>query len=177
MSKIEFQKLVNQNIFGYDFTDFCENNVLEFSNEGVCVVYAPNGTGKTSFIKALNKNSNTEYKLKIDDKEYITSDKSIPFFIIEDQNNRNIIAGETSDFLIGDNIKKEYELEKQVSLTLEKIRNGFCSEIKNNFSITSSSSVLIDLIKDMGIKSLVKDLTNSRSKGANYDAEKLISVF
>ena len=177
MSKIEFQKLVNQNIFGYDFTDFCENNVLEFSNEGVCVVYAPNGTGKTSFIKALNKNSNTEYKLKIDDKEYITSDKSIPFFIIEDQNNRNIIAGETSDFLIGDNIKKEYELEKQVSLTLEKIRNGFCSEIKNNFSITSSSSVLIDLIKDMGIKSLVKDLSNSRSKGANYDAEKLISVF
>ena len=38
MDKIEFQKLVNQNIFGSDFTDFCENNVLEFSNAGVCVV-------------------------------------------------------------------------------------------------------------------------------------------
>ncbi len=177
MSKIEFQKLVNQNIFGSDFTDFCENNILEFSNEGICIVYAPNGTGKTSFIKALNKYSDTEYKLKIDETEYYTADKSFPFFIIEDQNNRNIIAGDTSDFLIGDNIRKEYELEKQLGSILEKIRTGFCSEIKTKFSITSSSSVLLNLIQDIGIKNLVKDLSNARSKGSNYDAEKIIAIF
>lgn len=177
MSKIEFNKLVNQNIFSSDFTDFCENNVLEFSNEGVCVVYAPNGTGKTSLIKTLNKNTNTEYKLKIDNIEYSTSDSALPFFIIEDQNNRNIIAGETSDFLIGDNIKKEYELEKQIALTMEKIKLGFCNEIKSKFFISSASSQLINLIKDPNLKSLVKDLSNSRSKGSNYDAEKLISLF
>lgn len=177
MSKIEFQKLVNQNIFGSDFTDFCENNILEFSNEGICIVYAPNGTGKTSFIKALNKHADTEYKLKIDETEYYTADKSFPFFIIEDQNNRNIIAGDTSDFLIGDNIRKEYELEKQLGSILEKIRTGFCSEIKTKFSITSSSSVLLGLIQDIGIKNLVKDLSNARSKGSNYDAEKIIAIF
>lgn len=39
------------------------------------------------------------------------------FQIIDDQNKRNIISGETQDFILGDNIRKEHELFEEIKNT------------------------------------------------------------
>lgn len=112
MSKLVFNKIVNKNIFSDDFKRMETNNSLEFSNAGICVVYGPNGTGKTSLIGALCGAKDTDITVQYDDKEYTKDTCNQLFFIINDQNNRNIISGEAKDFLLGDNIRKEYELKK-----------------------------------------------------------------
>lgn len=50
MKKVFFNKLANKNIFHSDFKVFTANNDLDFSEKGICVIYGPNGIGKTTKI-------------------------------------------------------------------------------------------------------------------------------
>ena len=52
--KLKFNSIKNQSIFQPEFQSFSANNVIEFKKQphaagGIAVVYAPNGTGKSSY--------------------------------------------------------------------------------------------------------------------------------
>ena len=176
MKKVVFNKLVNKNIFHSDFKVLTTNNELDFSEKGICVIYGPNGTGKTSLINTLGKQNGTEFVATYDDIEYKTENEENLFYVINDQNNRNIILGETQDFLLGDNIRKEYELKTFLEDSYKKMVASIISFLKQDFNLSTKSSKLLTLIESKEIKDFVVDVVNARSKGASYDAESLIKV-
>lgn len=120
--KLEFNRIKNQSIFQPEFQNFDENgyNIIEFKKQpqatgGIAVVYAPNGTGKSSLTAVLENNDETNEELSFEavfnDNQIITSGIGA-FHIIGDQISRNVIKGETSDYLIGREIRREYYLKK-----------------------------------------------------------------
>ncbi len=170
-----FTKIENSSIFSSDFSPFTHNNQIDFSTrEAIAVIYGPNGTGKTSLIKALSDAPNTTIEYEYDGNHY-TSGMNI-FHIINDQNYRNIIAGETKDFFLGDNIQREFELENMLA---EKRRN-LISDIINiikNLGITSAKSLLIEYIINGRIKAFVKDCANGKSKGERFSTQDIMDIF
>ena len=96
-----FKKIESGDIFTRDFSPLVRNNEITFStSEEIAVVYGPNGTGKTSLIKVLGDAKGTKVEFSLDGTEYQAG--SDIFHIINDQNNRNIISGETRDFFLGE---------------------------------------------------------------------------
>ena len=122
--KLSFSSIQNENIFQPEFKDLNANgnNVIEFRKQpqaagGIAVVYAPNGTGKSSFTRVLGSEVETEeisFKAKFNDRIDL-SPETHSFHIIGDQISRNVIRGETSDYLIGADIKREYKLKKNIN--------------------------------------------------------------
>ncbi len=65
LMKIIFSTIKNNNIFKEDFSHLSkENGTVEFkhmqSSGGIAVVYAPNGTGKTSMTNLLAMEKSTD---------------------------------------------------------------------------------------------------------------------
>jgi ABC-type lipoprotein export system ATPase subunit len=138
-------------------------------------IYGPNGTGKTSLIKVLAGSTGTKVEYEFDGTTY-TSGSNI-FHIINDQNNRNIIVGETKDFFIGDNIKREFELQKYLTEERGKIIGEIISKLKSNHGISAANSPLLEIISDLNISAIVKDIVNTKSKGARFSTEVIIGKF
>lgn len=146
--KITISRIKKDNIFTTDYLALTQNNVLDFARKNVCVLYGPNGTGKTSLSKVLNQDKGVEYKINIDGNEH--TEKSDPIaHIISDQNDRNVIKGETQDFILGDNIRKEYELKEKLnelySLLFEK---ELVDLLKKKYQIAKINTHFDQLILD-----------------------------
>ena len=47
-----------------------KNNIITFSNEGIAVLYGPNGTGKTSLVKVLTGEKGTSVKYEFENVKY-----------------------------------------------------------------------------------------------------------
>lgn len=175
MAKIIFEKIENEDIFVSDYKNLIKNNEIDFSREGISVIYGPNGTGKTSLVKALSSEKGTKVKYTYGGNEYTDSSQ---FFVINDQNNRNIIKGETKDFLLGDDIKKEFELQKYIENEYNRLCTESISILKGNYSVSSSSSKSIDCFSEwVNIQNIIKDLMNNRSKGSKTGVDTYISEF
>ena len=114
MDKITFNKIKNGNIFSTDYENLERNNEISFDKD-IAVLYGPNGTGKTSLLKVLSGEDGTSLNFDYNEQEYENGQEV--FMIIHDQNDRNIISGEAKDFLLGDNIKREFELKDRIKET------------------------------------------------------------
>ena len=170
---IKFNKIENAEIFTRDFRPFAKNNEIDFpTSEKIAVIYGPNGTGKTSLIKVLSDEKGTKLEFEYDNQPY-SSGKDV-FHIINDQNNRNIIKGETKDFLLGDDIKREFELQELIISERTNIIGAIVSSLKSH-GISAANSFLIDLISIPDIAALIKDIANNKSKGNRYTTEDLIA--
>ena len=171
MNVVEFYKIKKENIFTDDFENFNKNNKLAFSNEGIVVVYAANGVGKTSLSKVLNSEKGTNFKAEYD--EVISNESSNElFYVISDQNSRHIIQGETEEFLLGDNIKEEFDLKKQIDKYMKGIfENKLPKILKETFNISKAKSTLIDFIQDTELKKYISDIANNKSKGRKINIE------
>lgn len=175
MEKIIFEKIENEDIFVSDYKNFIRNNEIDFSKEGISVIYGPNGTGKTSLVKVLSSEKGTKVKYTYGENEYTDGSQ---FFVINDQNNRNIIQGETKDFLLGDDIKKEFELQEYIKNEYNRLCTESISILKGNYSVSSSSSKSIDCFSEwVNIQNIIKDLMNNRSKGSKIGVDTYISEF
>lgn len=173
MEKIIFTQIENEDIFVSNYKKLSKNNEIKFSKEGISVIYGPNGTGKTSLVKVLSSEKGTKVKYTYNENEYKDGSQ---FFVINDQNNRNIIKGETKDFLLGDNIKKEFELQEYIENEYDRLCKESISILKNNYKISSTSSKSIDCFSEWkSIQDIIKDLMNNRSKGANIKVDTYIS--
>lgn len=176
---IIFNKIENENIFSQEsFNPFSRNNEISFpssnSLEEIVVIYGPNGTGKTSLVKVLKEERGTKVKFSFDGVEY-QSGKDV-FHIINDQNSRNIIHGDTQDFILGDNIRREFELQRQLKTERELVINNIVSIVKNRFGISAANSQLVDLIEKPELAEFIKDCANSKSKGNRYSEEIIIEL-
>jgi len=170
---IKFNRIENAEIFSRDFRPLVDNNEIGFpESEEIAVVYGPNGTGKTSLIKVLSDEKGTKVEFEYDGQIY-TSGKDV-FHIINDQNNRNIIKGETKDFFLGDDIKREFELQEYIISERSNIIGAIASSLKSH-GVSAANSPLIDLISNPDVATLIRDIANNKSKGNNYTTEDLIT--
>lgn len=170
-----FNKIENGQIFTRDFSPLVRNNIIEFKqSEQIVVIYGPNGTGKTSLIKVLGDDKGTKLEFSFDGTVYKKGAEV--FHIINDQNNRNIISGETRDFFLGDNIRHEFELQDQVSKDRDNVISAILSLIKNQFGIAAGNSPLIELINNHELSEFIKDCANNKSKGSKYSTDRLVEL-
>ena len=116
--KLEFSSIKNQGIFQPEFQNFSANgrNIIEFKKQpqaagGIAVIYAPNGTGKSSLTAVLGGEATSDelsFEVIYNNGRTIRPETRA-FHTIGDQISRNVIEGETSDYLVGQEIRREYE--------------------------------------------------------------------
>lgn len=176
--KLKFNSIKNQSIFQPEFQSFSANNVIEFKKQpqaagGIAVVYAPNGTGKSSLTAVLG-NEKTREDLSFEaiyNGNQVIQPETKAFHTIGDQISRNVIEGETSDYLIGQDIKREYVLKKKIADGFETAFNELNSEYKNAYKTTKVSDYLLSVMHDRNPEAytFVRDIVNKQSKGKNID--------
>ncbi len=174
MSEMIFRKIKKGNVFCSKFENLTQNNKIEFSDKGIAVVYGANGAGKTSLSKIFNSEKDTILEGTYDDNEIVRGETG-NFHVIEDQNARNIIKGETEDFLLGDNIRQERALKKELDGISNNLYSELIAGLKENFNITKSTSRLIDIIEDVKLSEYISDLSNAKSKGKKIVHEDFIN--
>ena len=172
---IKFTKIENREIFTRDFRPLEKNNEVKFSAQGMAVIYGPNGTGKTSLIKAIAGEKKAHVEFEYNGNSF-NSGETV-FHVINDQNSRNIIVGEAKDFLLGDNIRNEFELQEEILKERQRLTSEAISMLKNKHGISSSTSLLIDVVVDGELQNFIKDLANNRSKGGKYSIGSFIATF
>jgi len=172
--KLVFSKIENNDIFCGDFLEFKKNNVIEFSINKIAVLYGPNGIGKSSLAKVLNRENGTAFNAEFNDTS-IEDDEDY-FNIIEDQNHRNIIKGEASDYLLGDDIRRKQELKEQIEKEKEVVFDSLGQKLKDEFNIAKKSSKLLKEVKNCKIQSLIENIANSKIKVSEIDIEKFIKI-
>lgn len=172
---IVFSKIKNGSIFMPDFDPFIVNNSIDFPpREKIAVVYAPNGTGKTSLTKVLGDAQNTEVEFVYEGNTYQAGSEI--FYIISDQNNRNIIAGDTQEFFLGNDIRREFELQELVFNERTKMVDDIVKALKSDFNISAGSSPLIGLLQDEFNRSFIKSCANAKLKCRDYSDDEFVSV-
>lgn len=170
---ITIKSLSKESIFCPEYKTLTTNNIINVKNKNIAVIYGPNGTGKTSFSKVLSQDG--EYEIDINGTNYTHVDDAIAH-VISDQNDRNIIEGETQDFILGDNIKREYELKTLIDNGFEQLFTATLPKtFKDNFSIKTKKSPFEHLITDETIKNYVSDIANTKSKGKEIDRDEFIN--
>lgn len=174
MGILRFQKIKRSTVFCADFDNLTSNNIIDFENKNITVVYAPNGVGKTSLTKVFDNEQGSELEATYNERTNLRGVTGI-FHTINDQNGRNIIQGKTEDFIMGDDIRHERELRKSIDEKFRGLKNRLIAELKNHpFGITKASSRLINRISDLQIQGYVRDLANSRSKGKSIKVDEFI---
>ncbi len=174
-NKIVFTNIVNDTIFCDDFNPFIEKNELDFEDKNIIVLYGPNGIGKSSLANVLGYKEGS-FSLKYKDVTYSKEDERI-FHIIDDQINRNIIKGEDDEFVIGENIRRERELKKEIDEKFEELFKKYLSKtLKEDFNIATKNSLLTDKIENKELRKYVSDLANNRSKGKEIDRDNFIKT-
>ncbi len=150
--KINIKKIIRGNVFTDDFKNLSVNNEMSFDSDNpnkpkkkFVVIYGPNGTGKTSLALVLNQDKQAEYTIEINGNTHTETDAKV-FHVINDQNGRNIIQGSTEDFILGDNIKREYELKRQIEEGFKKLFDSLVTGLKSDYLIGLSVLVFIILL-------------------------------
>lgn len=174
--KVIVSKLKKGSIFTEEYLTLESNNVLDFKSKSVCVLYGPNGTGKTSLSKVLNKEPTAEYTIKVDENTFTEKDNAIAH-VISDQNDRNLIQGETQDFILGDNIKREYELKERINLSFRSLFEKDLNKLlKSEFGINKKSTEFDRLIGEKFYFEFISDIANNKSKGSKVDRAEFIET-
>lgn len=165
MDILEFYKIKKEKIFTNDYETFIKNNKIVFSDVGISVIYAPNGVGKTSLSKVLNCEEGSEFDAKFG--TVVANEKQNELFhVISDQNSRHIIQGETEEFLLGDDVRKEFELKKEIDNVITEIFESKLPKIlKDTFNISKAKSTVINLLEDNELKKYISDIANNKSRG------------
>lgn len=172
--EITFKKIVKDSIFCKEFSEMKTNNVIIFDRNSAVVIYGPNGTGKTSLAKVLSKEEKGEYVVSINGVEF--SEKNEPIaHVIFDQNDRNVIVGSTEDFILGDNITREYELKSLLDHDFNSVFSKLINELKSTFGIEIAKSNFNNLVGDKELLTFIESLANKKSKGSYIEKDKFIN--
>jgi ABC-type Mn2+/Zn2+ transport system ATPase subunit len=172
---IKVSKIENGDIFTRDFRPLIKNNEITFSEtERMAVIYGPNGAGKSSLAKVFSGIKGTKLEFEYNGQKH--SSGSEVFHVINDQNNRNIIAGAAKDFLLGDNIKAEFELQDYISREFRSLLDKAIAMLKTNHGISAAKSPLIDLVTSQNLLELIRDLANNKSKGNKYSVSDFLKI-
>ena len=180
--KIVFSTLKNTCIFDDDFKHLSEQNgTIEFKRMqtagGIAVVYAPNGTGKTSFANLLSMEVSEEKNSfnATDEHGNIITPETKSFHVIQDQLNRNVIRGETTDYLIGAQIRREYELRDKINLLFKNAYDELALKYKTEFRVSRVGDHLLIHMQSLQEQiyqeayQYIRSIVNSRQHGNDID--------
>lgn len=178
--KLEFKSIKNKSIFQPEFQNLVTNgyNVIELKKQpqasgGIAVVYAPNGTGKSSLTLTLGNTVTTDEMSfeAMDNNNTAILPETKAFHIIGDQISRNVIEGETSDYLIGRDIRREYELKKKLANGFENAFTELNAKYKNEYKTTKVRDYLLSILQMRNTRAFefVRDIVNVQSKGKRID--------
>lgn len=188
--KLVFSSIKNGTIFEPDFQSLTSAyGTIEFkhmsSPGGIAVVYAPNGTGKSSFAKTLEIDSSNDEKNFVakNERGLDIKPETHAFHVIKDQINRNVIRGKETDYLIGRQIKREYELRDKINATFETVYSSLGLKYKNDYKVSKVTDYLLICVDDREsiIRSAafryLRSIINSRSHGKDINqAEFLLFI-
>lgn len=152
-------------------------NNINFSDQGIAVVYAPNGAGKTTIAKIFQGESQTEIVAKFAGIEYTSMAGEPLFHVINDQISRNIIAGTTDEFVLGENIAKERQIKTELDQAYQLLIDTIKEKLKTEFNITKQSTPFIDAISEADIKSIVSGIGKKGAKASDIDIERFVATF
>ena len=183
--KIVFSKIKKGEIFEDDFINLTENNgTIEFKkdngNGGIAVIYAPNGTGKTSLTEVLSQeiSSNVSSFIAKDEVDGNIKPETKAFHIIKDQIDRNVIHGKTTDYLVGAQIKREYELKDRLNEIFKNAYKEISAVYKKEFRMSKVSSAMLNHVKEIiGNEKqykFIRSIVNVQEHGKNIDREEFL---
>ncbi len=183
--KLQFSSIHKDNRFDIAFSNLDESNgVLEFKRQrfatgGMVVLYAPNGTGKTSFsnvLKAEDTSEDTSFSA-IDENGNEIIPESKAFHVIADQISRNIIKGDESQYLVGRDIRREYELKKRVNAGFNQAFQLELPRIyKEKYNVTTVNALLLSQIERENPRGYIyiKSIVNKSSRGKDINRSEFI---
>jgi hypothetical protein len=178
--KLQFSFIKNGTVFEPEFQVLtASNGTIEFKqlskSRGIAVVYAPNGTGKSSMAKVLGseKESDSLSFIVVND----DGTRLLPgaFHVIPDQVNRNVIHGKETDYLVGQQIRREYELRDRINAAFETAYSALASKFKNEYKVSKVGDYLlsqIGLIQEQPYISaftFLRSIVNNREHGKTID--------
>lgn len=183
--KLEFKSLKNNSIFHDGFEDLISTGrqTIEFKQQsqaagGIAVIYAPNGTGKSTFTHTVGSVENTDevsFEAHFNNTWFGPAEQK--FHIIEDQINRNIIPGETSDYLIGQDIRREYRLKKQIADEFRIAFDELVTTFKGEYGITKVTDFLLSETqrRNQTAYTYIRSIVNKSSRGKDIDHGEFIT--
>ena len=186
--KITFSSITNNSIFESDFMHLTEQNgTIEFKHMqgagGISVVYAPNGTGKTSLANLFNMEISTEnssFTAK-DEQGNIIEPETKSFHVIQDQLNRNVIRGKTTDYLIGAQIRREYELRDRINSSFQNAYDQLAGKYKTDFKVSKVGDYLLTQMKSIPDSihqtafQYIRSIVNIRQHGKDIDRNAFVA--
>lgn len=175
--KLTINKLKKDAILKPSFEELKSNNSIEFSKQGIAVVYAPNGTGKTTITKIMKNEDNTEIEVEFVGESYDSENINSLFHVISDQISRNIIAGNTDEFILGENIAKERQTKASLDKEFQTLIDSIKDILKKEFNIAKQATPFIDSISDEAIKNIVSIVGRRGSQYSDVDLEGFIEKF
>ena len=184
--KLFFSEIKNGNIFEPEFQTLSpDNGTIEFKHKntpgGIAVVYAPNGTGKSSLTRVLGVSEVSE------ELSFTAIDEAgVPvtagaFHIIPDQVNRNVIRGKETDYLIGRQIRREYELRDRINSAFESAYTSLASKYKNNFKVSKVGDYLLSQIHSLHDTpypeafAYLRSIVNNKDHGKTIDQNEFVA--
>lgn len=142
-NQLVFTHIANNGIFCDDYDNLRKNNLIDFSKHRIAVLYAPNGVGKTSLARTLGRDAGSSFAARYNGVEYNDEKDSEPlFYVIADQNNRNIISGKAEEFILGENIRREAELAERID-NASKILLSSIKQTLKHYNITKKTNKII----------------------------------
>lgn len=126
----------------------------------------PNGSGKTTLSKMLDSNtkSNGEIEINYYNKEGVSSKLDSRVKVIFDQNFRNIIEGDTSEFIISQDIVKITQLEKEIISNFIKVADEVKGTLRDKYKISTVTNLKLEKLG-----ALTKDLKDIINNKKNHD--------
>ena len=186
--KIVFSSIKNNDIFETDFEHLStQNGTIEFkhmqSSGGIAVVYAPNGTGKTSLANLLDVEASTEKKSFVasDDQGNAITPETGAFHVIQDQLNRNLIRCKTTDYLIGSKFRREYELRDQINVAFRNAYDQLSTKYKTEFKVSKVGEYLLSQIQSVQDTThqtafpYIRSIVNTRQHGKDIDRNTFVA--
>ena len=184
--RLEFKFLKNISIFHEGFEDLPSTGreIIEFKKQpqvsgGIAVLYGPNGTGKSAFTHAVGSevvSDEVSFEARYNNEEWFgPEDKK--FHIIEDQISRNIIPGETSDYLIGQDIRREYRLKKQISDGFRTAFDELAVLFKEEFGVSKVTDYLLAEAKRIKpvAQTYIRSIVNKSTRGKDINQADFIA--
>jgi ABC-type arginine transport system ATPase subunit len=179
---LTFNRIKNGEIFEQEFNNLVAygNSSIEFKMQnqtrgGIAVIYAPNGTGKTSFSRVLAcESSDNKLNFVADYNGCQISAEDKKFHVIKDQLNRNVIPGDTSDYLIGADIRHEYELKMKIAEGFSTVFSRIPKVLKDEFLISKIGDYLLSKLENQTAIQYFRDIIPSRSRGRNINKDEFI---